>query len=99
VTFQAIKDGDEPAPLRSRSFYHLQEVRQFLHVLGLTAEYIRDAPAGTHCGPFGILTNIALTEKAIKMQVLARSHRGEGLKFERRKNQKEASGPWHTAKK
>jgi len=66
VTFQAYQDGDEPAPAAERSFYHLQEVRQFLHVLGLTAEYIRDALRELTAGRSAFLTNIALTEKAIK---------------------------------
>ena len=66
VTFQACQDGDEPAPAAERAFHHLQEVRQFLHVLGLTAEYIREALRELTAGRSAFLTNIALTEKAIK---------------------------------
>jgi len=66
VTFQPYQDGDEPAPAAERAFYHLQDVRQFLHVLGLTAEYIREALRELTAGRSAFLTNIALTEKAIK---------------------------------
>ncbi len=43
VTFQPYHDSDEPAPAAETAFYHLQDVREFLHVLGLGAEYIREA--------------------------------------------------------
>jgi len=66
VTFQAYQDGEEPAPSAERSFHHLQDVRQFLQVLGLTAEYIREALRELAAGRSAFLTNIALTEKAIK---------------------------------
>ena len=43
VTYQAYQDGDEPAPAAERTFYHLQDVREFLNVLGIGAQYVRDA--------------------------------------------------------
>jgi hypothetical protein len=66
VTYQAYQDGDEPAPAAERSFYHLQDVREFLNVLGIGAQYVRDALRELAAGRSAFLTNIALTEKAIK---------------------------------
>ena len=66
VTFQPYQDGDEPAPAAERKFYHLQDVREFLHVLGLGAEYIREALRELAAGRSAFLTNVGLTEKAIK---------------------------------
>ena len=61
-----LPDGDEPAPAAERAFYHLQEVRAFLKVLGIGAEYIREALRELTAGRSAFLTNIALTEKAVK---------------------------------
>ena len=66
VTFQPYQDSDEPAPAAERSFRHLQDVREFLHVLGLGAEYIREALRELAAGRSAFLTNVGLTEKAIK---------------------------------
>ncbi|HEX8872942.1 MAG TPA: hypothetical protein VF758_09260 [Candidatus Acidoferrum sp.] len=66
VTFQPYQDGDEPAPAAERAFHHLQDVRVFLSVLGIGAEYVRDAVRELTAGRSAFLTNIALTEKAIK---------------------------------
>jgi hypothetical protein len=66
VTYQAYQDGDEPAPAAERTFYHLQDVREFLNVLGIGAQYVRDALRELTAGRSAFLTNIALTEKAIK---------------------------------
>ena len=66
VTYQAYQDGDEPAPAAERTFYHLQDVLEFLNVLGIGAQYVRDALRELTAGRSAFLTNIALTEKAIK---------------------------------
>jgi hypothetical protein len=66
VTYQAYQDGDEPAPAAERAFHHLQDVRAFLNVLGIGADYVRDALRELTSGRSAFLTNIALTEKAIK---------------------------------
>jgi hypothetical protein len=66
VTFQPYHDNDEPAPAAERAFYHLQDVREFLHVLGLGAEYVREALRELTAGRSAFLTNVGLTEKAIK---------------------------------
>ena len=66
VTYQPYHEGDEPTPAAERSFYHLQDVRAFLHLLGLGTDYIRDALRELTAGRSAFLTNIALTEKALK---------------------------------
>lgn len=66
VTFQPYQDSDEPAPAAERAFYHLQDVRQFLNVLGVGAEFVREALRELTAGRSAFLTNIALTEKAMK---------------------------------
>ena len=59
-------EGEEAAVAGERSFYHLQDVRAFLNVLGIGAEYVREALRELTSGRSAFLTNIALTEKAIK---------------------------------
>jgi hypothetical protein len=66
VTYQPYADGDEPPAAAERAFYHLQDVREFLHVLGLGADYIREALRELTAGRSAFLTNVGLTEKAIK---------------------------------
>ncbi len=66
VTFQPYQDGEEPALAAERSFYHLQDVREFLNVLGIGAQYVREALRELTAGRSAFLTNIALTEKAIR---------------------------------
>jgi len=62
VTFQAYQDG-EPAPLLSVRFTTSRMCGSSC-MFWDHAEYIRDALAGNSPRPFGVLTNIALTEKA-----------------------------------
>jgi len=66
VTYQAYQDGDEPAPAAERAFYHLQDVREFLDVLGIGTQFVREALRELTAGRSAFLTNIALTEKAMK---------------------------------
>jgi hypothetical protein len=66
VTYQAYQDGDEPAPAAERVFYHLQDVREFLNVLGIGPQFVREALRELTAGRSAFLTNIALTEKAMK---------------------------------
>jgi hypothetical protein len=66
VTYQPYQDSDEPAPAAEKAFYHLQDVREFLHILGLGADYIREALRELTAGRSAFLTNVGLTEKAIK---------------------------------
>src|SRR5258708_19590647 len=66
VTYQAYQDGDEPAPAAERSFHHLQDVRTFLNVLGLAADYVRDAFREFTSALSAFFTNITFTENPIK---------------------------------
>ncbi|HEY1481931.1 MAG TPA: hypothetical protein VGF19_04330 [Candidatus Acidoferrum sp.] len=66
VTYQPYQDGDEPAPAAERAFYYLQDVRAFLNLLGVGAEFVKEALRELTAGRSAFLTNIALTEKAIK---------------------------------
>jgi len=42
VAFVPYGEGDDAKPAGERAFHHLQEVRAFLKVLGIGAEYIKD---------------------------------------------------------
>ena len=63
-----------------RSFRELQQVRAFLKMLGLGAEYIRDALRQLTAGRSASLPNVTLSEKAVKsagfvnLENLARSN-------------------------
>jgi len=49
-----------------RSFRELQQVRAFLKMLGLGAEYIRDALRQLTAGRSASVPNVTLSEKAVK---------------------------------
>ncbi|HKV25151.1 MAG TPA: hypothetical protein VJN93_11220 [Candidatus Acidoferrum sp.] len=49
-----------------RSFRELQQVGAFLKMLGLGAEYIKDAIRQLTAGRSASLPNVSLTEKAVK---------------------------------
>ncbi len=63
-----------------RSFRELQQVRAFLKMLGLGAEYIKDALRQLTAGRSASLPNVTLSEKAVKsagfvsLENLARSN-------------------------
>jgi len=66
VSYQPYHDGDDPPPAAERAFYHLQDVREFLDLLGIGAQFVRAALRELTAGRSAFLTNIALTEKAMK---------------------------------
>jgi len=66
VSYQPYHDGDEPPAAAERAFYHLQDVREFLNLLGIGAQFVREALRELTAGRSAFLTNIALTEKAMK---------------------------------
>ena len=49
-----------------RSFHHLQEVRAFLKVLGLGADYIKDALRQLTAGRSARVPNVSITEKTLR---------------------------------
>jgi len=57
------EEGKTPG---QRSFHHLQEVRAFLKLLGLGADYIKDALRQLTAGRSARVPNVSITEKALR---------------------------------
>ena len=57
-------EGDEGSG--ERTFRELQQVRAFLKMLGLGAEYIKDALRQLTAGRSASVPNVSLSEKAVK---------------------------------
>jgi hypothetical protein len=66
VAFVPYADGDDSKPAGQRSFHHLQEVRAFLKVLGVGADYIKDALRQLTAGRSARLPNVSITDKALR---------------------------------
>jgi hypothetical protein len=66
VAFVPYGDGDEAKPAGQRSFHHLQEVRAFLKLLGLGADYIKDALRQLTAGRSAWLPNVSISDKALR---------------------------------
>jgi hypothetical protein len=66
VAFVPYADGDDSKPAGQRSFHHLQEVRAFLKLLGLGADYIKDALRQLTAGRSAWLPNVSISEKALR---------------------------------
>jgi hypothetical protein len=80
VAFVPYADGDDTKPAGQRSFHHLQEVRSFLKLLGLGADFIKDALRQLTAGRSAWVPNVSISEKAMRsagfvnMENLARSN-------------------------
>src|SRR2546430_4545760 len=59
-------EGEEAAVAGERSFDELQQVRAFLKMLGLGAEFIKDAVRQLTAGRSASVPNVSLTDKAVK---------------------------------
>src|SRR2546423_14983240 len=59
-------EGEEAAVAGERSFHELQQVRAFLKMLGLGAEFIKDALRQLTAGRFAFLANGFPSCKAVK---------------------------------
>ena len=59
-------EGEEAAVAGERSFHELQQVRAFLKMLGLGAEFIKDALRQLTAGRSASVPNVSLTNKAVK---------------------------------
>ncbi len=59
-------EGEDGAAGGERTFRELQQVRAFLKMLGIGAEYIKDALRQLTAGRSTSLPNISLTDKAVK---------------------------------
>jgi hypothetical protein len=66
VAFVPYCDDDENSPAGQRSFHHLQEVRAFLKLLGIGAEYSKDALRQLTAGRSAWVPNVSLSDKAIR---------------------------------
>jgi hypothetical protein len=66
VAFTPYADSDENAVGGERSFNELQQVRAFLKMLGLGAEYIKDALRQLTAGRSASVPNVTLSDKAVK---------------------------------
>src|SRR5207247_10555905 len=59
-------EGEEAAVAGERSFHELQQVRAFLKMLGMGAEYIKDALRQLTAGRSASVPNVSLSAKAVK---------------------------------
>jgi hypothetical protein len=66
VTFVPYVEGEEAPAAGERSFQELQQVRAFLKLLGLGADYVKDALRQLTAGRSAFLTNVSLSDKALK---------------------------------
>jgi hypothetical protein len=79
VAFVPYDESDEALPAGQRSFQQLQEVRAFLKLLGVGAEFIKDALRQLTAGRSAWVPNVSLSDKAIRsagfvsVQSMARS--------------------------
>src|SRR5215475_15641368 len=64
VSFVPYEEDDETGG--ERAFHELQQVRAFLKMLGLGAEFIKDALRQLTAGRSASLPNVSLSEKAVK---------------------------------
>jgi len=66
VAFVPYGEGDDAKPAGERSFRKLQEVRAFLKVLGVGAEYIKDVLRQLTAGRSAWVPNVAISEKVLR---------------------------------
>ena len=66
VAFVPYGDSDENSPAGERSFHHLQEVRAFLKLLGVGADYIKDALRQLTAGRSAWVPNVSLSDKVLR---------------------------------
>ena len=59
-------DSDGEGAAGVRSFHEVQQVRAFLKMLGLGAEFIKDALRQLTAGRSASVPNVSLTDKAVK---------------------------------
>jgi hypothetical protein len=66
VAFVPYNDGDDGKKAGERSFQHLQEVRAFLKLLGVGADYIKDVLRQLTMGRSAWVPNVAISEKTLR---------------------------------
>ena len=66
VAFVPYGEGDDAKPAGERSFQQLQEVRVFLKVLGIGADYIKDVLRQLTAGRSAWVPNVSISEKVLR---------------------------------
>jgi len=66
VAFVPYGEGDDAKPAGERAFRHLQEVRAFLKVLGVGADYIKDVLRQLTAGRSAWVPNVSISEKVLR---------------------------------
>ena len=66
VAFVPYGEGDDAKPGGERAFHHLQEVRAFLKVLGVGADYIKDVLRQLTMGRSAWVPNVSISEKVLR---------------------------------
>jgi hypothetical protein len=66
VAFVPYADGDDTKVAGERSFHHLQEVRAFLKLLGIGADYIKDVLRQLTMGRSAWVPNVSIPEKTLR---------------------------------
>jgi hypothetical protein len=66
VSFVPYGGEEEAAAGGERSFHELQQVRAFLKLIGVGAEFIKDALRQLTAGRSASLPNVSLSDKAVK---------------------------------
>jgi hypothetical protein len=66
VAFVPYAEGDDAKPAGERAFNHLQEVRAFLKVLGVGADYIKDVLRQLTMGRSAWVPNVSISEKVLR---------------------------------
>ncbi|HSC45262.1 MAG TPA: hypothetical protein VLC94_05505 [Candidatus Acidoferrum sp.] len=66
VAFVPYGEGDDAKPAGERSFHHLQEVRAFLKLLGVGADYIKDVLRQLTAGRSAWVPNVSISEKVLR---------------------------------
>jgi len=66
VAFVPYGEGDDAKPAGERAFNHLQEVRAFLKLLGVGADYIKDVLRQLTMGRSAWVPNVSISEKVLR---------------------------------
>lgn len=66
VAFVPYDEGDDGKSAGERSFHQLQEVRAFLKLLGIGADYIKDVLRQLTMGRSAWVPNVSIPEKTMR---------------------------------
>ncbi len=101
VAFVPYAEGDDSKPAGERAFNHLQEVRAFLKVLGVGADYIKDVLRQLTMGRSAWVPNVSISEKVLRNAGFVRETWRVAIKFSGNSTRPHRrllrSGSWHIA--